>query len=180
MRHHRDSGREMAGCAAHVVQEHTASYRSQRERVAEARRRLETVLAGPHRPGAARTAGRALSQALQEASAAAVECLRVGSRVCATSGGTAVRAPDPAAVARCTAQLVELGLVRTWLTQALRDDPGADVATTVQVGSRAATGPHVAGLEAEPRDFVAARLHEPRIGVALQQVVDRMPVRARG
>ncbi len=184
MRHLIRTGREEAECAARVVRAHRVSFGDQRERVDTAKRELDAVLIRPHSPREARAAADDLARALRAATAAAVECLRVGRPVLAPAAAagrpaSSRRSPDPVAVQRCTAQLVELGLLRTWLSQTVRDDPGVEFATTVQVGSRAASGPHVAGLEAEPADLVEATLHQPRIGVPLRDVIDRVPVPAR-
>jgi hypothetical protein len=116
---------------------------------------MRLVLARPHPPAAARLAAAELEAAVEEAKTAVLESLRAAERSAATDD--AARTPPPADRRRLIAEL---------------DDPGVRFAPTVRVGSRAASGPHVAGLEAEPRDLVAATLHEPRIGVDLRALVD--------
>jgi hypothetical protein len=51
------------------------------------------------------------------------------------------------------------------------DDHGVLLSAAVRVGTRAAN-PMQAGTEFEPEDLVAERLRQPRIGVALGDVVD--------
>lgn len=77
----------------------------------------------------------------------------------------------PPARGAWAAELVRLRQIGVWLRRITLDDLGTHVPTTVRVASRAATGPHIAGLEFEPADRTAG-LHEPRIGVDLQAVVD--------
>lgn len=73
-----------------------------------------------------------------------------------------------------SAQLVRLSEISEWLSETVRDGLELDVPTTVQVGSRAANGPHIPGMEADPADLVAATLHRPWIGVPLMDIVDRV------
>lgn len=149
----------------------TAAYRRRRDRVDAAHVRLSAVSDRPHVPAAARAAAQELTAALDDATAFAVAALRHAER---TTGPRSRRTRDVphTEVRRWTAELVRLAAIEQWLRRVTLDDPGVRFASTVRVGSRAANGPHVAGLEAEPRDLVDATLHAPRIGVDLRALVD--------
>ncbi len=145
-------------------------YQVHRLRVEAARERMRLVVARPHPPAVARLAAAELEAALAQARQAVLESLRAAEA--ATSADARRRTPPSGDRRRWIAELVRLASVDQWLRRVTLDDPGVRFATTVRVGSRAASGPHVAGLEAEPRDLVAATLHEPRIGVDLRALVD--------
>lgn len=148
----------------------TLAYRLHRERVDAAHDRMRLIVARPHPPAAARAAAQELSIAVDAAKAVVIAALRAAEPAgVAADQGRKVPRPD---VRRWIAELVRLAAIDQWLRRVTLDDPGVRFATTVRVGSRAANGPHVAGLEAEPRDLVAATLHAPRIGVDLRALVD--------
>lgn len=133
-----------------------AAYQPRRARVDVAAARLRTVNARMHRPDEARTRAGELTAALREASGFVARALgRLG--------------PDAQPWGAELVRLAELGV---WLRRTTMDDLGVGVPAAVRVGSRAASGPHVAGLEADPPDLVAATLHQPWIGVSLRDVVD--------
>lgn len=75
-------------------------------------------------------------------------------------------------------ELVRLTDIGVWLRRSTLEDPGVRVPTTVRVGSRAANGPHIAGMVFEPDDLVAPTLREPRIGVDLQAIIERAGTRS--
>src|SRR5512143_110516 len=107
----------------------------------ESLRRLQVVLAGGHSPGRARAAygqaEHALVAAIRSRSTAAT----------ATDGATAVGGAGVGATAQ-----VRLAEVLERLRFAWLDEPGVYVPTTVRVRSHAATGPHLPGMDFDPRD----------------------------
>jgi hypothetical protein len=145
-------------------QDVASGYHAARARVADAHRRMREVEAGPHTPGDARTASHELNAALREAKAMVTRTLQ-------QPGLDTTRRVSPD-VAAWSAELVRLSELDVWLRRTTLDDLGVHVPTTVRVGCRAANGPHIAGMVADPDDLVAATLHDPRIGIDLQSVVD--------
>lgn len=67
-----------------------------------------------------------------------------------------------------------------WLRWTMLDDLDLNVPTTVRARSRAATGPHIAGIEAEPAVLATATRHERPIGIALDEVLDRVAANHAG
>lgn len=165
-----------------------AAYETRRAQVDASYRRMQAVVAGPHRPAEARAAAADLSVALRGATRTVTRAVRIAAvpppplrrrSLRRRKAGRAV----PADVHPWSAELVRLAKVEAWLRRTTLDDLGVHVPTVVRVGSLAATGPHIAGMVTEPDDLTAA-LHEPRIGVDLQATVDEAgrpeepPVRA--
>ncbi len=153
-------------------------YAADRARVEASYRRMRDVTAAPHTPADARQAANELTVALRQATATVTRALRIAEPTTAPSlrhparrRRRATRA-IPAGVQPWSAELVRLTDIGMWLIRTTLDDPGVHVAHTVRVGSRAANGPHIAGMVFEPDDLVAATLHEPRIGVDLQAIID--------
>lgn len=154
-----------------------ADYVAKRRRVDDAHGRMLALEASPHRPADARVAAAELTRALRAATVAAARALQVLDAMRepaprrASRARKAVRSAAPAS-RFWTAELVRLAEIGVWLRRASLDELGVHLPTAVCVGSRAATGPHIAGMVAEPDDLVAATLHEPWIGVDLREVVD--------
>lgn len=155
-------------------------YDAEKRRVDEARRRMLRLTAAPHRAAEVRAAADELTRALRGATALANRALQ--------EAGTTAAAPSrlsglcrrhrkatrtvPPAIGFWTAELLRLADVQVWLRRETLDDLGVHLPAAVRVGSRAANGPRIAGLVAEPDDLVAATLHQPCIGVDLQATVD--------
>lgn len=162
-----------------LLVELSSRYRAERRRVDDARLQMLTITFAPHRPAEARVAAAQLTRALRAATATASRALQV---VAATPSPRrprrrrkATRTEPPATLFWAT-ELVRLAEISVWLRRETLDDLGVHVPTAVRVGSRAATGPHIAGLVADPDDLVAATLHEPWIGVDLRATVDATTV----
>lgn len=165
------------GVTSGTLEQLQTSYAAARRRVDAAHHRMRATMARPHSPLDARQAGRDLTVALREASTLANRALQL-------SLATAPSAPRrgllrrkatrslPASVQVWSTELARLAQVGVWLRTVTAEDPGVLVPTAVRVGSRAANGPHIAGMVAEPKSLVAATLHKPRIGVDLRRVVD--------
>jgi hypothetical protein len=143
-------------------------------RVEEAERRMRTIAARRHTPAEARDAARELSLTLGTATAAVVRALRVVAPAPTPPRRWQRHANHPvtAAMQRSTAALGRLTGIGVWLRRTTLDDLGVHLPTTVRIGSRAASGPHIAGIDYEPADPAAATLHQPLIGVDLPAVVD--------
>lgn len=154
-----------------------SSYTEQRDRVDAAYRRMREVEFAAHPPAQARQAAEELVAALAAAAGTVAHRLepttqaetvpiwrRLGRR-------KAVRTV-PRSVQAWLTEFVRLAEIGVWLRRVTADEPGVLIPTVVRVGSRAATGPHVAGLVAEPQSLIDATLHEPRIGRDLQAIVD--------
>ncbi|HET7311170.1 MAG TPA: hypothetical protein VFJ17_07580 [Mycobacteriales bacterium] len=161
----------------HVEDDPRSHYLAARRRVDDAYRRMSALEARPHRPADARLAAAELTRALRAATAAAARALQVPDSMSGAAprpGRRARTATGGAAPASgfWAAELVRLTEIGVWLRRASLDDLGVHVPASVRVGSRAANGPHIAGLVADPDDLVAATLHEPWIGVDLLEVVD--------
>ena len=169
---------EVPGHRSHIHDDPRTDYLAVRRRVDDAYGRMLALQARPHRPAEARVAAAELTRALRAATSAAARALQMldsksgpGPRR-AWRAGAATRSAVPAS-RFWAAELVRLAEIGVWLRRASLDDLGVHLPTCVRVGSRAATGPHIAGLVAEPDDLVAATLHQPWIGVDLLEVVDR-------
>jgi hypothetical protein len=165
------------GVTSGTLEQLQASYTAARRRLDTAQHRMRATIARPHAPLEARRAGRDLTVALREASTLANRALQLSMATtpAAPRRGLLRRKATrslPADVQVWSTELVRLAQVGAWLSTAIADDPSLLVPTVVRVGSRAATGPHIAGMVAEPKSLVAATLHQPRIGVDLRRVVD--------
>jgi hypothetical protein len=147
-------------------------YARHRVAVDEAARTMRAIADRMNRPAGERAAAQQLTLVLRDATAAVVLALRViDDTLPATRPRRHVsRAPVEATRPRST-ELLRLTDIEVWLRRTTMD-LGVQIPTTVRVGSRAASGPHIAGVEFEPGDLVAATLPEPRIGVDLAAVVD--------
>lgn len=161
---------------ASVLADPPERYRTERRRVDDAYRRTLGDTCVPRCPAEARTAAEELSRALRAATATVSRALQA----VAPPAGSARRRGRrrkatrtvPPAVRFWSNELVRLAEIDVWLRRETLDEIGVHVPGAVRVGSRAATGPHIAGLVADPDDLVAARLHQPWIGVDLQGIVD--------
>lgn len=156
----------------------TVRYDGERARVVAAHRRMRDLVGAVHAPADARAAAVELTAALRDATSTAARAVRLADpgptsrgrlRHCRKAVGV-----FPAAARPWTAELVRLADLDGWLRRTTLDELGVHVPAAVRVGSRAASGPHIAGLVAEPDDLVAATLHEPRIGVDLWAVIDEL------
>lgn len=130
--------------AAHsraVAEAGPAPDRTSLREVDESLHRLQVVLAGGHSPGRARAAYGRAEQALMAA---------IRSRSTATTATDSATAGGGAGVG-ATAQ-VQLAEVLERLRFAWLDEPGVQAPTTVRVRSHAATGPHLPGMDFDPRD----------------------------
>lgn len=151
-------------------------YKTTRSRVDASERRLRAVIAASYGPAAVREAAKELADALRDASAIVVWTLRELRQEAPREGRRrrrrkATRAA-PTEIARWSAELMRLSEIRVWLRRTTLDQPGVHVPATVQVSSRAATGPHSAGMMAEPDNVVAFPAGGPRIGVDVGAIVD--------
>lgn len=162
---------------ASVLADPPERYRTERRRVDDAYRRTLGDTCVPRCPAEARTAAEELSRALRAATATVSRALQAAA---ATPAGSARRRGRrrkatrtvPPAVRFWSNELVRLAEIDVWLRRETLDEIGVHVPGAVRVGSRAANGPHIAGLVADPDDLVAATLHQPWIGVDLQGTVD--------
>jgi hypothetical protein len=91
---------------------------------------------------------------------------------------TAVRTVSPD-VDRWSVELVRLSEIQVWLRRTTLDDLGVHIPTVVRVASRAASGPHIAGMVMGADEPVESSLRDGRIGVALLDVVDGSPSHPR-
>lgn len=134
-------------------------------RVDTAYQQMQTLVSTRHSPAEARRAAAELSVALRDATAAAVQVLRLAQLPPPASPGRRRWRPtspaDPAAVRALSTELVRLSEVAGWLRRTTLDDPGVRLPAAVRVVSRAASGPHMAGLDFEPPD-PAGQLHDRR------------------
>lgn len=171
MRHHTPGGRSPVV----VSEELAAAYDPQRTRVDAAYRRMRGVVAAERAPVVVSAAAADLSSALHAATATVTGMLQAleadpprCSRRRPHRKGTRSVSPD---VAAWSAELLRLTEISGWLRRTTLADLGLRIPTVVRVGSRAASGPHIAGMAADPDDLVAAVLHEPWIGVDLREIV---------
>jgi hypothetical protein len=83
--------------------------------------------------------------------------------------GAAIRegVSAPAGLGSWAAERARLGEARDRHWFAAADTSGVQIVAAVRVGSRAAYGPHIAGMVAEPARLVAETMDQPRIGVDL-------------
>jgi len=162
------AGRALAGLSTAFVAE--------RARVDAAHTRMRALATAPHAPAEARVAAQELTEALRQATATVARALRLFEPVLPARHWLPRRRLATRSVsadmASWSAELVRLTHIGVWLRRATLDDLGVHVPTAVRVGSRAANGPHIAGMVADPDDLVADTMHEPRIGVDLQAIVD--------
>jgi len=155
-----------------------ARYAPCRARVEAAYARMRAVDAGRFTPAQQRRAAAELGDALRDAREFVTDALRSvetepAPRRFRLGRRQASRAVPPL-TGKWAAELVRLGEIDVWLRRWTMDRLGVNVVSTVRVGSRAATGPHVAGLISEPESLTAATLNQPRIGVDLRAIVDRV------
>lgn len=155
-----------------------AAYAADQARVDAAFERMCAVLVERHLPAEARRVAAELSMALREATATANRAMRLDETATPRRGLLPHRrATDdlPVLARPWSAEIARLSAMVVWLRRQTLNDPGVRVPTTVQIGSRAASGPHIAGLVAEPASLIAETLSEPRIGVDERAVVDGAP-----
>jgi len=174
MRHHPHSSDITVRTSTPAADE--PRYEAYRARVAHAHQRMQTISGCVHAPADARQAESELTAALREASTSAAQLLRQAQTPTAVPPRRwrhrhASRAAKPAAD-RWSSELVRLSEIADWLWRTTRDDLGVHLPTTVRVGTYAATGPHIAGLDFGTGDL--AELHQPRIGVDLRAIIDRV------
>jgi hypothetical protein len=153
-----------------------AGYVAERAHVDAAHTKMRALAAAPHAPAEARLAAQELTDALRQATTTILCVLRLlepasPARHRLPRRRLATRSV-PADMAAWSAELLRLTQIGVWLRRTTLDELGVHVPTSVRVGSRAANGPHIAGMIADPDDLVGDTMHEPRIGVDLQAVVD--------
>lgn len=148
-------------------------YAAHRLKVDDTARTMRAIVDRMNRPAEERAAAQQLTLALRDATAAVVRALHViDDTLPAPRPRRHVSRAPVEATRPWSTELLRLTDIEVWLRRTTMDHLGVHIPTTVRVGSRAASGPHIAGLEFEPDDLVAATLHEPRIGVDLVAVVD--------
>ncbi|MHB2022784.1 MAG: hypothetical protein ACYCO3_05580 [Mycobacteriales bacterium] len=149
------------------------SYRAARASVDDARGRLSAVLTDRHSSAAVRAAASDLAVALSAAVAVVRSRLQCAQACPARQGHRRghPREVQPR-VSAWSGELVRLSEIAVWLRLVTIDEPGVRAPSVVRIGSRAALAPHVAGLVFEPDDLVGSTLHQPRIGVDLEAVID--------
>lgn len=154
-----------------------ATYHREYRRVDDAYRRMLILTSTRHRPADARAAADELTRALRAATTTASRALQMLDTPTGRSSRRARRhrkatRTSPPATRFWATEMVRLAGISVWLRRETLDDLGVHLPAAVRVGSRAASGPHVAGLVAEPDDLVAATLHQPWIGVDVRATVD--------
>lgn len=148
-------------------------------RVRREHQQMQTLVRRPHSPAAAREQAHELGLALREATQAAAMALRLIERTPRPTHGMgrqrhAARALS-AAIQPWSSELMQLSEIEIWLRRTTMDELGVAVPITVRVGSYAATGPAIPGLDFGSNDVDPTR--EPRIGIALRDVIDGLETR---
>jgi hypothetical protein len=151
-----------------------SAYDARRARVDEAHLRMQQISSRPHAPADARQAAAELDEALRDATVAAVAALRSAEPIesrprVGLRRGKATRAMAPL-VRLWSVELLRLSEIAVWLRRTTLDDPGVHLPATVRVADYAAIGPHIAGVGFDNDPAVSYRV--PRIGVALEEVID--------
>jgi len=151
-----------------------STYEHRRARVDTAHRRMQEITSARHAPIDARQAAIELDAALREATHAAASALRSAEPIDSHSRSRLRRRKATRTVAPLvrlwSIELLRLSEIAVWLRRTTLDDPGVHLPATVRVADYAAIGPHIAGVGFDHDAAVSYRL--PRIGVALEQVVD--------
>jgi len=148
-------------------------YTAHRVKVDDTAGAMRAIVERMHRPAEERAAAQQLTLVLRDATAAVVRALHVIEVTLPAPRPRRHVSRAPVEATRpWSTELLRLTDIEVWLRRTTMDDLGVQIPTTVRVGSRAATGPHTAGLQFEPDDLVAATLHDPRIGVDLTAVID--------
>jgi hypothetical protein len=153
------------------------AYVDERSRVDATYTRMRALAAAPHGPAEARVATQELTDAVRQATTTVARTLRLLEPVPARRRLPRRRLASrsvPVDVAGWSAELVRLTQIGVWLRRTTLDELGAHVPTAVRVGSRAANGPHIAGMIANPDGLAVQTTHEPRIGVDLQVILDNL------
>jgi hypothetical protein len=149
-------------------------FEQRRLRVDRAYQRMQAAVNG-HQPAEVRRCAADLGSALSDAVATASQALGTLPPPVASPRRwrrrTAVRTVS-SDVHRWSVELVRLSEMHVWLRRTTLDDLGVHVPTVVRVASRAASGPHIAGMVMGADEPVESILREGRIGVALRDVVD--------
>ena len=150
-------------------------YEQRRLRVNRAYQQMQATAVSGHPPAVARRCSAELASALRDATATASQILGVLRPVASSRlrrRRKAVRTVPPD-VRQWSVELVRLSEIDVWLRRTTLDDLGVHVPTTVRVASRAATGPHIAGMVMGDEEPVGSIRRDGRIGVALLNVIDR-------
>lgn len=158
-----------------VLAEVTEGYDATRAWVEEAHRRMRALDSARHAPADARAAADELAGALRMATLTVMSALHLlDSSAPVPRHGQHRRLKAtrsvPSDVAAWEAELVRLTQIGVWLRRTTLDDPGIHVPATVRVADYAAIGPHIPGLGCATDK--AVHVHDRRIGVDLQAVID--------
>lgn len=159
----------------------TIRYTGERARVDTAYQRMLAITAVRHTPADARQAAADLAAAIRTATTTATEALRLVAPVAPLPPRRRLRRHRRASrgastpVGAWSVELVRLSQIAVWLRRETLDDLGVHIPTVVRVSSLAALGPRIPGMGAEPAGPVgAATVDEPRIGVDLAAIIDRI------
>jgi hypothetical protein len=150
-------------------------YGQRRLRVASAYQKMQAIAVGIHQPAEARQCAADLASAIGDATATASQALGMLRQPVASRRRwrrhKAVRTV-PSDVRRWSVELLRLTEIDEWLRRTTLDDLGVHLPTVVRVASRAASGPHIAGMVMGADEPVESILRDGRIGIALLDVVD--------